>query len=230
MILRVAFAPVASASLLAAAFFPAGSIAQETARDIDPDVPFVDYPAPFAGYLERLHETGPLAFRDDYPGGHAAWRKAARAKLAELLGLDRIAEQAGDHQPRLVLEGDPIPADGFTRQRGSIETEPGVVIPFWLLRPAATDSDGDGDTSPRPLVICSHGHHASGWNLYAGVYANDEEREATTAKDGDAGVQAVRRGYIALVPATRGLAEVAALPDPKKRHGGRKCRAQLARG
>ena len=41
------------------------------------------------------------------------------------------------------------------------------------------------------------------------------------------GVQAVRRGYVALVPATRGLARVTEVPDLKGRHGKRPCRAQL---
>ena len=40
-------------------------------------------------------------------------------------------------------------------------------------------------------------------------------------------VDAVQRGYIAIAPATRGLATVASLPDLKGRHGKRPCRAQL---
>jgi len=39
-------------------------------------------------------------------------------------------------------------------------------------------------------------------------------------------VQAVRRGFVAIAPATRGLAD-GGLPDPKGRHGDRGCRAQL---
>ena len=41
------------------------------------------------------------------------------------------------------------------------------------------------------------------------------------------GVQAVKRGFVTIVPATRGLASVVSIPDPKGRHGNRNCRAQL---
>ena len=47
------------------------------------------------------------------------------------------------------------------------------------------------------------------------------------AKDGDVGVQAVKRGFVTLVPATRGLAAAVSIPDVKGRHGKRPCRAQL---
>jgi hypothetical protein len=117
---------------------------------------------------------------------------------------------------------DPILEDGYTRRRGELETEQGVVIPFWLLTPI-----GGKNVGPRPLVICAHGHDVDGWNTYAGVYRNDKHRQETQKKDGDAGVQAVQRGFVALVPATRGLAQVVSLPDLKGRHGNRPCRAQL---
>jgi len=96
-----------------------------------------------------------------------------------------------------------------------------VTIPFWLLTP------DDRTTKPRPLAICAHGHDSDGWNTYAGVYRDENHRKATVAKDGDASVQAVRRGFVTICPATRGLAAAASIPDLKGRHGGRPCRAQL---
>ena len=57
--------------------------------------PFVQYDEKPARYLKRLHRKGieesPAArfsFREDYPGGFAAWQKDAREKLGELVGLD----------------------------------------------------------------------------------------------------------------------------------------------
>ena len=191
-------------------------IAQE-----DKDKPFVDYQGDAAAYLRRLHDKqGRLAWRDDYPGGFSAWQTAGRAKLHQLLGLNQIAADAKGHQPTVRLEK-PIAEDGYTRQLGRLETEPGVTIPFWLLTPSSETNEA------RPLVICAHGHDSSGWNTYAGVYKDEAHRQATLTKDGDPGIQAVRRGYVALVPATRGLANVASIPDPKGRHGNRPCRAQL---
>ena len=131
-----------------------------------------------------------------------------------------MREATQGHKTSVQL-GQVTTEDGYTRQRADIQTEPGVTIPFWLLRPIGRAAE------PRPLAICSHGHDSDGWNTYAGVYKNKAHRDKTLAKDGDPGVQAVRRGFFVLVPATRGLAEVTHIPDPKRRHGDRPCRAQL---
>ncbi|HIF34916.1 MAG TPA: hypothetical protein EYQ75_25320 [Planctomycetaceae bacterium] len=202
-----------------------GLLLSATASGQD-DRPFVEYPAKQADYLLRLHAKdaaqglrGELAFRADYPGGFAAWQSVARAKLADLLGLKRMKSELDHPSARFA---DPILEDGYTRRRGELETEPGIFIPFWLLTPTTGKN-----IEKRPLVICAHGHDADGWNSYAGVYRDDKHRQQTLEKDGDIGVQAVKRGFVALVPATRGLAQVASLPDPKGRHGNRPCRAQL---
>lgn len=192
-----------------------------------PSRPFVEFADPVAGYLKRLHnknvdqsDIGALSFRTDYPGGFVAWQEDARTKLNNLLGLDRIRREAGDHKPVVRLD-DPTDGGGYHRQRGEIETEPGVTIPFWLLIPLRNE------TKPLPLAICAHGHDSDGWNTYAGVYRDDDHRKSTLAKDGDVGVQAVKRGFVTLVPATRGLAAAVSVPDLKGRHGQRPCRAQL---
>ena len=192
-----------------------------------PRRPFVEFADPVAGYLKRIHspastkgEPDALTFRLDYPGGFIAWQRDARKKLNDLLGLDRMRRQCGDHQTSVQFK-EPIEEDGYRRQRGEIETEPGVKIPFWLLTPL------DQSTSVRPLALCAHGHDGDGWNTYAGVYRDADHRDRTLTKNGDIGVQAVRRGFIALVPATRGLAAAVSVPDLKGRHGKRDCRAQL---
>ena len=192
----------------------------------DEPKPFIQFPDPAGSYLKRIHAKdaaprAPLAFRPDYPGGHHVWQKDARRKLAELLGLVRMRRENAQHKPIVRLLDRPVQEDGYTRQRGEIETEPSVTIPFWLLTPLRDA------TKPLPLVICAHGHDSDGWNTYAGVFRDDAHRKSTLAKDGDIGVQAVRRGFVTLVPATRGLAEAASIPDVKGRHGARLCRAQL---
>jgi len=186
--------------------------------------PFAGYPESVAGYLQRIHprrDAGQqLPFDTDSPAAFTAWQQKSRKKLIGLLGLDRMAREAGDHQVEVRL-GQPIPEDGYQRQRGEIDTEPGVTIPFWLLTPARRAAH------PVPLVICAHGHDRDGWNTYAGVYRDADHRDTTRARDGDVGVQAVRRGFVALVPATRGLAADVSIPDINHRHGRRDCRAQL---
>jgi len=188
---------------------------------------FADFSGESARYLKRLHGKdtensgfGTLTFRTDYTGGFKAWQRDARKKLVDLLGLPQIEQSVGGHRT-VVQIGERIQEDGYHRQRGSIETEPCVTIPFWLLTP---DEKVD---SQRPLAICAHGHDSDGWNTYAGVYRDDNHRRTTLAKDGNPGVQAVKQGFVTIVPATRGLASAVSIPDVKGRHGKRACRAQL---
>jgi predicted acyl esterase len=97
-----------------------------------------------------------------------------------------------------------------------------MVIPFYLLIPKDADKD-----QPRPLLLCPHGHDDLGLHSYAGAFQNAAHRHKTLSKEGDIGAQAARRGFVVIVPATRGLAAEVLVPDPKKRHGNRPCRAQL---
>lgn len=172
-------------------------------------------------HLKRIHgQPGTLSYTPDYPGGFEAWQDAARAKLKELLGMDRIASQVLGHKPVVHLEQEQA-VDGYRQQLARIETEPGIDIPFWILRPLGHEPN------KLPVVICAHGHDADGWNTYAGVYNEKQHQVLTEKKHGNPGVQAVRQGYIAIVPATRGLARPTSISDPNGRHGNRICRAQL---
>jgi len=172
-------------------------------------------------FLPRLHgHPGALAYRRNFPGGFVAWQEATRSKLKDLLGLHRIALQVGHHQPKVKLD-EGTPMDDHVRYRGQIETEPGIKVPFWVLRPHGSEG------KLLPVMICAHGHDADGWNTYAGVYRDADHQKATQDKQGNPGVQAVQQGYLAVVPATRGLARAISIPDPKGRHGNRVCRAQL---
>ncbi len=178
-------------------------------------------PVPVESYLKRLYEpeNQRFSFTADYSGGFDQWQADARPLLQQLLGLDVIVEQAGDHQPTVEHE-DSIERDGYSIQRGTIETEPDIFIPFWLLRP-----QGEG---PFPLAILPHGHDRLGHDTYAGVFHNESHAKDSLAQDRDVAVQAVKRGYLAIAPAVRGLAtEADKVPDAYKRHGERACRSHL---
>ena len=186
-----------------------------------PNEAFDSYSSPERAYFKRVHgQLGALAYTPKYPGGFEAWQRAARAKLKELIGIDRIASQVSGHQPLVHLEQEKLVA-GYRQQLARIETEPGISIPFWILRPLGLEH------KKLPVVICAHGHDADGWNTYAGVYKDQQHQAITEKKQGNPGVQAVCQGYIAIVPATRGLAESTSISDPNGRHGNRNCRAQL---
>lgn len=178
-----------------------------------------NYPEEIRQYLQCLLSKGQhqQAFRPDYPGGYDAWQKQARPFLHKLVGLDKIAEQVGRHKPEVQFRQIEDLGD-YTRQKGWIETEPHVRIPFWLLKPK--------ERGPFPLAIFPHGHDSRGYDTSAGVYHDQAHRDKILREDRDVAVQAVKRGFIAIAPATRGLAD-GGLPDPRGRHGKRGCRAQL---
>ena len=186
------------------------------------DEPSASYSQQERDYLRRVHgRPGRLSYTPDFPGGFEAWQVAARAKLKQLIGFDRIASESSGHQVAVRLEQEEVVVDGYSRQLASIETEPGVRIPFWVLRPLGCEH------RKLPVVICAHGHDADGWNSYAGVYRDQQHQQDTEKKQGNPGVQAVRQGFIAIVPATRGLAKSNSITDVNGRHGNRRCRAQL---
>jgi dienelactone hydrolase len=180
---------------------------------------FGDYPEEVRQYLQGLLANGQhkCAFRADYPGGLDAWQKQARPILHRLVGLNKISEQVGRHETGVELtQTDDL--GEYTRQKWWIETEPHVRIKFWLLKPK--------QRGPFPLAIFPHGHDSRGYDTSAGVYHDKAHRDRTLDGDRDVAVQAVKRGFLAIAPATRGLAD-GGLPDPKDRHGNRGCRAQV---
>jgi len=189
--------------------------AQETPR------PFADYPDPIAAYLERIQQgRQEYAFKAD--ADFSQWQKRARRALIELTGLKRIGKDLAGFEPEVKLGKADATPDSFTRALCSIETEPGVVIPFYLLVPKDAKAD-----RLRPLLLCPHGHDKLGLHSYAGAFKDEKHRAKILANEGDIGAQAARRGFVVIAPATRGLAAELSVPDPKNRHGNRPCRAQL---
>jgi len=184
--------------------------------------PFVEYSQRDSTYLKNLHrrDRSPLTV-DQLTARHVhRWQLSARRKLIELLGIEQIAKDNRGHQCRVVLQ-ESMPEDGFSRRLGTIETEAGMELPFWLLIP------DDSESKERPLAICAQGHGGNSWNNYAGIYQSSAEREKALSRNATPGLEAVRRGYITIVPAVRGLASAVSIADPKSRHGNQLCRAQL---
>ncbi len=170
-------------------------------------------------YLGRLYseDCRRHACRAETPDGIERWQSEARPALRRLIGLPAIRESAGDHEPSVEFEG-AMRKDGYTLRKGWMETEPDVRLPFWLLRP-----EGVG---PFPLAVMPHGHNERGFDTYAGIWRDESERRRIEREDRDIAVQAVRRGYVALTVATRGIA-VGGVADVFGRHGDRDCRSHF---
>ena len=168
-------------------------------------------------YLDRIYDEDlrEHACTATDAASHAEWAKSARTAFRRLLGLDRMEKNLREWMPTVELEEEER-LDGFTRTKGVMHTEPDVPIPFYLLRP-----EGSG---PFPLAIMPHGHGAHG--SYAYIYETQKQKDKIDREDRDIAVQAVRRGYIAIAPATRGLG-CPGVPDINKRHDKRDCRSQM---
>ncbi len=181
----------------------------------------VRHPAEVERFLKSLYAEGrqQYTFRPDYPGGY------------EALATGRPAGST--------------PADGLGRHR---ETDCGPSAGGRIGRPRRprrlhTASSHDRKRAERadsvlgaapkgqgkfPLAVLPHGHDRRGHDTYAGVYANETQRAKALAEDRDVAVQAVKRGFLAIAPAVRGLADAAqAAPDVFGRHGDRDCRSHF---
>ena len=190
-------------------------LAQQTAK------PFVTYPGSVGAYLKRI-QRGKQVHAFDASVGFGQWQEKARGALIELTGLKQMEKDLDGFTPKIQLGQAEKTNELFTRALCSMETEPGVVIPFYLLIPKDANP-----AQPLPLLICPHGHDKLGLHSYAGAFKDEKHSRKVLEKQGDIGAQAARRGYVVIAPATRGLAEEVLVPDPKGRHGNRPCRAQL---
>ena len=177
------------------------------------------YEAPIHRYLTHLYadKRRRYACRAEAPEAVSKWQTSARPALRRLLGLESIASSADGHRPEVSL-GPSEDLGDYTRRRGEITSEPGFQVPFWFLKPR-----GQG---PFPLALTPHGHDRIGMDTSAGVHHNEEHLRHIQEEDRDVAVQAARRGFVAIAPATRGQS-VVGIPDITGRHGDRNCRSQL---
>ena len=190
-------------------------LAQQTAK------PFVTYHGSVGDYLKRI-QRGKQIHAFDASVGFGQWQDKAREALIELTGLKQMEKDLDGFTPKIQLGQAEKTNELFTRALCSMETEPGVVIPFYLLIPKDANP-----AQPLPLLICPHGHDKLGLHSYAGAFMDEKHSRKVLENQGDIGAQAAQRGYVVIAPATRGLAEEVLVPDPKGRHGNRPCRAQL---
>ncbi len=156
-----------------------------------------EHPKEVRAYLSRLYgeERRAYACRARSPEEFGAWQRTARSKLVELLGLVHIAESSGQGGVSVELDPNAEQLEGYSRGTGRIQTEPDVWVEFWILKP-----DGPG---PFPLAVTPHGHENG--DEYAGVWDAVQTREKIARTDQDVAVQAAKRGFLAIAPATRGM-------------------------
>ena len=108
--------------------------------------------------------------------------------------------------------------DFGTRERWIIWTEPDVPLKCVILRPK-------GRSGKLPLVITPHGHNYN-TELYAGICRDAHDSTSIEEGERDIAVQAVKEGYIAIAPATRGFGNTR-LPSDIALGKGTSCRTLM---
>jgi hypothetical protein len=156
----------------------------------------IEHPDTIRAYLDRLYDESRRrhACHARAPEGFAEWQRAARKAYPALLGVDRISRETAGHEARACISPETEDRGSHMRQKGRIETEPGVEHLFFLLRPK-----GDG---PFPLAVTPHGHENGA--TYAGIWHNEHSRKQIEQEDQAVAVQAAEHGFLTIATATVG--------------------------
>ena len=98
-------------------------------------------------YYLKLFDGGSreFAFRAESREEYAEWKRALCSRLTEITGLNRCVPCDPIHE---LVRADRV--DGLDAEYHTLQTEPGVAMPFYLLRPEAEGK--------RPVLIVPHGH------------------------------------------------------------------------
>ena len=139
-----------------------------------------------------------------------SWQEQFRDELESALGLP-VIEEDGPHD-LAAKEIDSEERYDHIRQKWVVRTERDFYVPFYLLLP-------DDPDDSLPVVIAVHGHGENGKETYVGRYETDDQRLAISEGERDVGLQAVRRGYAAIVPDMRGFGELSNVEDQEAGRG-----------
>ena len=114
-----------------------------------------------------------------------------------MLGLDTMRDAPLDP---VITER--VACAGYMRERVLLQTEPGVIMPLYVLIP-----DGLRPGERRPAVLAPHGHSSGG--KYAVAGRRDLPAVAATIEEHnyDYGVQLVQQGLVVFCPDARGFGE-----------------------
>lgn len=151
--------------------------------------------------------TPSLAFTPDRARDFQTWQRTLRTRLAEILALPPSILAPGRRTPLdALLEPAPdLTTSTHTTHRLRFTSEPGETVPGYLLRPKSSPLARDGRL---PVMLCLQGH-SPGMHISIGVAHNDAERKSI-AGGRDLALQAVARGWAALVIEQRGFGQRAA--------------------
>lgn len=124
---------------------------------------------------------------------YVQWKIAARAKLAQLLGMDRFSKVDADTEIEYTTQ---IP--GATEIRFTYQSEAGYRVPCHLLLP-------EGVENP-PVMICLQGH-SKGMHISLGRPKYEGDEVSINGGDRDFCVRALKEGFAAIAVEQRNFGE-----------------------
>lgn len=133
-------------------------------------------------YYEEKYDSvkREYAFQADTQQTHQEWKKAVRVRLAEMTGMNQcVRTEAMEHCVSITQR------DGYVEEYWLMQTEPGVTMPFYFLKPQ--DSAG----KKCPTVVNPHGHGGGKEKTFRDWFA----------------VELAKKGYCVACPDTRGSGE-----------------------
>ena len=169
-------------------------------------------------YFTNLFETRQGRYRFDAEGGTdwRSWQRAFRGELREILGITAMEQDFAGFEPEAEL-CESSDMGSYVRETRRILVEPGVPLPFYLLRPK-------GLHRAAPLVLTPHGHNHP--HIYVGISHGPDEAASMKEGERDIAVQAVREGHIVIAPTARGFGETRTEED-RNANAVSSCRTQL---
>ncbi len=133
------------------------------------------------------------------------WQSKARAKLSELLGMDKF--ERCDEKFNIEYKKE---TDEYTEYRFTIQSEEGYFFPSVLRVPRS--EEGKLESGKYPLLICLQGH-STGAHISLGIPKFPGDEETISGGDRDFAVRAVKEGYAALAVEQRNFGECGSKED-----------------
>ena len=141
-----------------------------------------------------IMDNGSFKLRYDGKQDFEAWKTELRAKLVELIGIDKFKKC----DPKFKIEHDKT-TDTYREIRFTIQSEEGYFFPSVLRVPL----DAKGKI---PVVICLQGH-STGFHISLGEPKYPSDPASISGGDRDFAVRIVKEGYAALAVEQRNFGE-----------------------
>lgn len=152
--------------------------------------------------LAVLKNTVPSYAFDETKESFSAWKSKSREKLRELLGMDNYVNRGLNFAQEEKTEDEIC-----TKIRFTFESEPGAVVPCYLLIPKNKAAEKP------PVMICLQGH-GTGMHISLGIAKYDIDEPKINNGDRDFACQCMEKGICALAIEQRCFGERGGNPRP----------------